>query len=181
MDTRNPQDDELVERLRNRDETAITDLLRRYGGKATTLLRLMLATVRRKVDPEDVLQDVLMKVWNGIHTFDPNRGNFRGWFFQLVKNQGIDELRRNGKCPQPVPLPEGGIEDQHGDAPDEESMEPSPEGSNHIVEAIRMFLDGLDELTRRIGGAYVHVWPDQPDLRSLGVELGLSPEAVRKR
>ena len=55
MDTRNLQDDELVERLRKRDETAITDLLQEYGGKAKCLVNRMLGRVASVISYETVL------------------------------------------------------------------------------------------------------------------------------
>ena len=76
MDTRNLQDDELVERLRKRDETAITDLLQVYGGQAKCLVNRMLGRVASVISYEDVLGEAVTKAWLNIDSYDRGKERF---------------------------------------------------------------------------------------------------------
>jgi RNA polymerase sigma-70 factor (ECF subfamily) len=43
---------------------------------------------------EDIVVDAFMKIWNHAEKFQAVRGSFSGWFYTIVHNLAIDELRR---------------------------------------------------------------------------------------
>ena len=47
-------------------------------------------------EAEDIVQEVCLKVFRHIHSFDysPNRGRFRGWLKTITQNTVIDYIRR---------------------------------------------------------------------------------------
>lgn len=45
-------------------------------------------------DAEDLTQEVFLKVYSKLGTFDPVRGNFRTWITTITRNQVVDHLRR---------------------------------------------------------------------------------------
>lgn len=49
---------------------------------------------------EDVVQDVMLAVWNKAHQFDPQRADVSGWIYRIARNRQIDLFRRNNR---PVP------------------------------------------------------------------------------
>lgn len=46
---------------------------------------------------DDIAQEVMIKVWNKAHTFNPNAASLNTWIFTIVRNARIDYLRKNGR------------------------------------------------------------------------------------
>ncbi len=180
MDTRTPQEEELVERLRNRDETAITDLLRLYGGKAKSLVSRMLGPIAPRISYEDVLSEAVTKVWLAIGGYDRRKARFSTWLLRIVHNHTVDVLRKYGDeagRTRPIALADNIA------APTAEDPEPDPCSHKRAVRVrrVREEIARLDAKSQAIVEAYANAWPDIPDLQSLGRELDLAPDAVRKR
>jgi RNA polymerase sigma factor (sigma-70 family) len=60
---------------------------------AWTVLHLRPA-IRRRLDPEDVLQEVACRAYSQFSRFDPERGPFRAWVFGFARNVLQEALRR---------------------------------------------------------------------------------------
>ena len=59
--------------------------------------------IRSGVSPaqaEDVVQDVMLSVWNKAAQFDPHRAPVSGWIYQIARNRHIDVIRKERR---PVP------------------------------------------------------------------------------
>jgi len=80
----------LVERLRERDEHAVAELASLYGHK---IFQLAFRYVRNNEDAEEVVQDVLLKVFRKIDAF---RGDsaLSSWIFRITFNTAMSRLRR---------------------------------------------------------------------------------------
>ena len=80
----------LVERLRHRDEHALAELASVYGQK---VFQLAFRYVRNHEDAEEVVQDVLLKVFRKIDAF---RGDsaLSSWIFRITFNTAMSRLRR---------------------------------------------------------------------------------------
>lgn len=80
----------LVERLRGRDEGALAELSSLYGQK---IFQLAFRYVRNHEDAEEVVQDVLLKVFRKIEAF---RGDsaLSSWIFRITFNTAMSRLRR---------------------------------------------------------------------------------------
>lgn len=50
---------------------------------------------------EEIVQDVMLRVWNSRSRFDPARAQVAGWIYQIARNRRIDLVRREAQ-----PLPE---------------------------------------------------------------------------
>jgi RNA polymerase sigma-70 factor, ECF subfamily len=108
-------DEELVRRLAEGQPEALDRLHERYGPVLTSL-------AARQLDrpaAEEIVQDVFLTVWQHAGSFDPQRGSFRPWVFQITRRRIMNELRRRRSRPQVAADPEGvlldGLED---DAPE---------------------------------------------------------------
>src|SRR5262245_56568802 len=88
--TDEPDDPELLRRMRRGDEFSLERLYRRYGGLVYTL------ALRIVGDPElarEVLQDTFLRAWDGRETYDPARGRMAWWLMGIARNRAIDLLR----------------------------------------------------------------------------------------
>ena len=85
-----PDDPELIRRMRGGDEAALEGLYARYGGLVYTL------ALRIVGDPElarEVLQDTFVRSWDGRETYDSARGRVPWWLMGIARNRAIDLLR----------------------------------------------------------------------------------------
>jgi RNA polymerase sigma-70 factor (ECF subfamily) len=91
----------LVERLRGRDEQALADLSSLYGHQ---IFQLAFRYVRNHEDAEEVVQDVLLKVFRKIELF---RGDaaLSSWIYRITFNTAMSRLRR-GKAARAIEITE---------------------------------------------------------------------------
>jgi RNA polymerase sigma-70 factor, ECF subfamily len=92
-----PADEEILHTLRGGDpDHSMRVLLRAYGGG------LYGFALKRLGDPglaEEVVQEVMLRVWRNAESFDERRGSFRSWLYQIAANVVIDMHRRRGSRP----------------------------------------------------------------------------------
>jgi RNA polymerase sigma-70 factor (ECF subfamily) len=84
-------DRRLAVRARRGDRQALTLLYERYRRRLFGFLVKMLGD---RTLAEDVYQEVWIKVLQGITTYDPRGGHFRGWLFRVAANAAVDRRRR---------------------------------------------------------------------------------------
>jgi RNA polymerase sigma-70 factor, ECF subfamily len=83
------RDQNLIERLRARDHSAVSDLESRYAPR---IRQLALRYVRNEEDADEVVQDVLFKVYQKIEAF---RGDaaLSSWIYRITFNTAMSRLR----------------------------------------------------------------------------------------
>lgn len=82
-------EDPLVARLRARDQSAVSDLADRYSSR---IRQLALRYLRNPDDAEEIVQDVLFKVYQKIGAF---RGDaaLSSWIYRITFNTAMSRLR----------------------------------------------------------------------------------------
>ncbi len=123
----NDTDQALLERYRNGDRAAFTELVIRYQRP---IYNAAFWVLRRAEDANDVTQIVFLKVAEQLDEYDP-KYRFFSWIYRIAVNESLNMLRRNGR----------------EDALDDEVELPGTESSNpewQLSEA---------QLARRIRGA----------------------------
>jgi RNA polymerase sigma-70 factor (ECF subfamily) len=99
-------DETLVERLRAGDETAVAELAARYSSR---IRQLALRHVKSPEDADEVVQDVLLKVYQKIEAF---RGDsaLASWIYRITFNTAMSRLRsaRNDLTRSALPVAPGG-------------------------------------------------------------------------
>ncbi|WP_158540599.1 sigma-70 family RNA polymerase sigma factor [Romboutsia weinsteinii] len=85
---------ELINRLKDRDESALIDLIDIYGD---LIYRASNKVLNNKELSEECLNIVLLKVWDGIDYYNDDKGLFKNWIFTLSKYSAIDILRKENK------------------------------------------------------------------------------------
>jgi RNA polymerase sigma-70 factor (ECF subfamily) len=89
----NDPDIALVERCRNGDWTAFTELVVRYQRPIYNAALWML---RRPEDANDIAQIVFLRVAERLDEYDP-RFKFFSWIYRIAVNESLNLLRRNGR------------------------------------------------------------------------------------
>ena len=80
----------LIARLQRRDPRALAELYDRYGKLAYSLV---LRVVRDNAIAEDLVQETFLRVWNRVHSVDPDKGSIGPWLLAIARNRAIDYLR----------------------------------------------------------------------------------------
>jgi RNA polymerase sigma-70 factor (ECF subfamily) len=99
-------------------EAAYRELVTRYATPAVNFVHRF---VRDRGLAEDLAQEGFLRVYQRLHTYDPDR-KFSSWFFQVLRNITIDYLRVN-RVPT-ASLDELQEEGNRGASVDRESVSP---------------------------------------------------------
>jgi RNA polymerase sigma-70 factor, ECF subfamily len=132
----------LVERLKAQDPTAVTDLSDSYGSK---IYQLAFRYLRNREDAEEVKQDVLLKVYQKIDAF---RGDsaLSSWIYRITFNAAMTRLR---EFKQNLPLAPDLLRDDEAAAPvSREVVDWSPLADEEVfrVELRRRLVTALQDL-----------------------------------
>jgi RNA polymerase sigma-70 factor (ECF subfamily) len=108
---------------------------------------------------DDVTQNVLLKIWQGVETYDPDR-SATTWISTIAARDAIDRWRRGGKNREVLTRREDGHEDgpSFGEVPDHREADPSLRlVTAEDVEGLRQAIGALplvykDVVERRFNG-----------------------------
>jgi RNA polymerase sigma factor (sigma-70 family) len=91
--------DLLTAVARQRDRTAFASLFRLYGPR---LKGHLLGRGADSGTAEEIVQDVMLTVWQKAEQFDARRGSASTWLYTLARNAFIDRVRREHRpCVDP--------------------------------------------------------------------------------
>ena len=93
MVRQNWSDEDLAQRLQQRDPDALETLISRYSREVYYFIRLVLDGVGVAQDAEECVNDLFVAVWQEIDTFDPARGTLRTWLTMRAKYIALDRRR----------------------------------------------------------------------------------------
>ena len=122
----------LLARVATRDPAAIASL---YDRHHRVLYSLIVRILRDRSEAEDVLQEVFVRAWTRVDTYDRDLGSPGAWLMRIARNRAIDRLRARDvrarsteKVPPPPPVE-------------------SPETTASLSERQRAVVRALDVLT----------------------------------
>jgi RNA polymerase sigma factor (sigma-70 family) len=81
---------DLVARLNNGDQQAMSELYDRFSG---AILGVIMKIITDQATAEDVLQETMLKIWNNISSYDTSKGRLFTWMINIARNQSIDKTR----------------------------------------------------------------------------------------
>lgn len=81
---------DLVRMIKSKNERSFNILYDKYCG---ALYGILIKFVRRKDLADDLLQEVFVKIWKHIDSFDSAKGTLFTWMLNIARNQAIDYLR----------------------------------------------------------------------------------------
>lgn len=120
----------LAAGFRDRDERAVRDVVRRYGGAMTVIARTLLAD-RHHAD--DAVQQAFLQAWRAAHTVDASRP-LGPWLYTITRRVCVDMYRRDRRAAIP-----------HSEAMWhlDEPSEPAPAELLHLRWEVRRVVDKL--------------------------------------
>jgi RNA polymerase sigma-70 factor, ECF subfamily len=84
------RDTALIERIRNADRTAFMTFYDRFSPLLFSVAARVLGD---RKEAEDVLQEVMLTIWNKSGEYDPQLGSLSSWAVALTRNKALDRLR----------------------------------------------------------------------------------------
>jgi len=90
---------ELLSAARRGDGWAFDELFRDWNAPVTGFVR-----ARGVGDVDGVVNDVFLRAFAAIGSFDGDESGFRAWLFTIARNRVIDEARRVGRAPSKTGL-----------------------------------------------------------------------------
>lgn len=101
-----PDDSELLRQVLAGDAKAFRLLAERHAGVALAVAR---AVLKDDGEAEDVVQDVLVKLWHSADGIDVGEHGLSPWVRRVARNQAIDRLRRASKLHVTDDVPEAPV------------------------------------------------------------------------
>ena len=85
--------EELLPLLLNKEEKGFTLL---YDMYSKSLFSVISNLISNRDDAEDVLQEVFVKIWKNIDSYNESKGRLYTWMLNIARNTSIDKLRSKG-------------------------------------------------------------------------------------
>ncbi|MGV7107837.1 RNA polymerase sigma factor [Flavobacterium sp. U410] len=80
----------LFAALSKKDNQSFTLL---YDNYSKNLYGVIYNLIRNKEEAEDILQEVFIKIWNNLDTYNESKGRLYTWMLNITRNTTIDKLR----------------------------------------------------------------------------------------
>lgn len=84
---------DLIASLKSKDRQAYSYLYDNYAG---ALYGIVMKILNKEEAAKDVLQEVFVKIWQHIDSYDAAKGRLYTWMLNIARNAAIDMLRSSG-------------------------------------------------------------------------------------
>jgi RNA polymerase sigma-70 factor, ECF subfamily len=84
-------DETLMDRVRVREQRAMTEVFDRYAG---LVYSVAFRVLRDSGHAEDVTQEIFFQLWRNPDSFSSSRGSLGAWLLVIARNRAIDHLRQ---------------------------------------------------------------------------------------
>ena len=85
--------EEILPLVLKKDDRAFTILYEMYSKNVFGVIYNLM---NDKEEAEDVLQEVFVKIWKNIDSYNESKGRFYTWIVNIARNATIDKLRSKG-------------------------------------------------------------------------------------
>src|ERR1700685_3768507 len=82
----------LIQKIVQRDESALAALYDRYASLLSSVLNRILRDTQAA---EEILHDIFFQLWRNPSRFDASRGSLPGWLLVIARNRAMSRLRRH--------------------------------------------------------------------------------------
>ena len=166
-----PGTDELVERCLKGDQSAWDQIVRQHWRK---VFNLAYKFVGRHDEAEDLTQDIFLKIFKALHTFD-RRANFQTWLISISRNLCIDHYRSVRKERETM------ARDVDASELSPASRERGPESQLELVKLKKLIQSALGELPIALRQAVVLRDLQELSYQEIADQLGLPEGTVKSR
>ena len=97
-ETEASSDRSLIDRVRVREQQAMTEIFDRYSR---LVYSVALRVLKDSGQAEDVTQEIFFQLWRNPDSFSSARGSLASWLLVVARNRAIDHLRQR-KPAEPV-------------------------------------------------------------------------------
>lgn len=80
-----------IQKLQQGDKQALYTLYDRYSG---AIFGVVIRICRDEQQAQDILQEVFLKIWKKIGSYDPEKGKFYTWASRIARNTTLNALRK---------------------------------------------------------------------------------------
>lgn len=157
-----------IKQLRLHNEKALAYIIDEYGGLIMSVIRKHLFYLPEK--QEECFDDVLLKIWQNIESFDENKSTFRNWAAAVAKYQAIDYLRSYRKELQTVNIEDAVIvQEDHALAGMIEK---------EIDSEVEKMLECLKPQDREL---FYKLYVEEKSMKQISCETGIKQEVIYNR
>jgi len=158
-------DHQLFEAMAARNTGALATI---YDRHSRLLYGTILGLVRDTDDAEDLLQEVMLQIWNNAGSYRPELGSPRGWMVCIARNRAINLLRSRRHRQRMAESP----------LPDEDTGAAIPES---MLEESTWLIVTRDEETRILCNAMSMLPAEQRELIDLAFLEGYSHSEIAEK
>ena len=139
-------DVQLVARLKQRDKSALDELVQVHGAK---MYGVALQFMRNESDAREVMQDALVSIWNKISSFQ-GKSAFTSWIYRVTANAGLMALRKKKRRENDISLDAAGSDEDDAPLPalqlsDQKPLPDKVVMTGELGEQVRTAIDQLPE------------------------------------
>ena len=163
--------DKLIERVRNRDETAYIQLIEKYSRLMWKVARDILNDSTDAADIEDCISEVFYKLWKSPEVLDPDKGNLKNYLARMTKNAAIDFLRKRSRESMVVLDDAVLIHDNFGDVSDVIIQ-------SERKETVREIMDSMNDRDREL---ITRRFMDNQKPAQISIEMNIPVREVENR
>ncbi len=167
------EDLELLKRCLTGDDSAWETLVRAHTRK---VYNLCYRFTGRTQDAEDLTQEIFVKIFQTLKSFDAAQGAFTTWLNRVARNHLVDHYRRT-KHDRAT----SSIEDELGTIEEKPSAEVEPVGQLELRERRELLQVGLDKLSPDLREAVVLRDLHDLDYQEIAQVLGGPSGTVKSR
>ncbi len=97
---------EILERMKKKDETALTELMTTYETYLSRVIENIIGRIMTKEDIKEVVSDVFYNIWRHADTINLEKGSLRAYLTVSARNQAKNKMRDLKKNPVSLPIQE---------------------------------------------------------------------------
>lgn len=170
---------ELVNRLKAGEIACFRELYERIAPSLCAWARVRSNPTRGRVlEPEDLLQEVWLRAFEGVADFDAARGSFRAWIFGIAKNVALDSWRREKTAAASMRLDSSPQSIALDSWPDVATSIRSRLAKDESTRLLMEHIAGFDAVDRTI---LVHCGMEGVPCTVVATRLGMNAEAAKTR
>ena len=84
----------ILQRVSEQDRAAYAELFNHFAPKIKNFALMLRSVFTSQEMADELVQEVMLKVWLKAHSFNPNKASVNTWIFTIARNARIDYIRK---------------------------------------------------------------------------------------